>query len=235
MDLIDAELYPFEIDERREPGEAVTVQLERHVAHHLFHCRHERADAVGSEQAARIFQHDRIDPGALDELLRLLRVELVGVDRAVAVDERADGICAQRFRVFENVDDVVEIGERIEGAHAAQTIGEESLGPQEQNVVGHNVEPGEAFAADRRLHRRVRDLFAHEPHALPRILLEVAHRHVELDEPHEIDRIVTDPVHAPRHRQHHGGRHAGGPQRLVRVAQCRIHDLDRLHAAASGW
>src|SRR5258706_1483214 len=51
-----------------------------------------------------------------------------------------------------------------------------------------------------------------------------------MDETHQVDRVEADAVHALGDGQHHGGRHARRPQRLMRVAQGGVQHLDLFHA-----
>ena len=126
---------------------------------------------------------------------------------------------------------VVDIVEPVEGADFAEAVGDQPLDPQLDDVVGHHIEADEVLGAGERAERRVGDALAHQPHALPGVLLEIANADVELDRAGEIDALEADAVHALGDRQHVRGRHAGRPQALVGITQRGVDDGYVSHAS----
>jgi hypothetical protein len=73
----------------------------------------------------------------------------------------------------------------------------------------------------------------HRAHALPGVLAQVAHAHVEYGAADQIDGLEAGAVEARRQLAHHGRGHACGPQALVGVAQRHIDETNGRAASHS--
>ncbi len=87
----------------------MAVQFERDLAGDFQHRGHQRANAVGREQSARVLDHHHVDIGARDQLRGFAREEFIRVHGAFAEHHGADRFHAELFDFQEDADDVVEI------------------------------------------------------------------------------------------------------------------------------
>ena len=183
--------------------------------------RDQRVRAFGGEEAARILDVNRID-AELDQLARLARVIVVGVDGAERVDHAAGGIQAAPLRRAHRHFHIAHVVERVVGRVVADAVGENPLRRQFDDVVGKEFEREQALPARHHDQRRVLDPAADDAHALPRVLAQIAHADVEYGAADEVDRLKAGAIESRRDVGHHRGGHARRPQALVRVAQRHV-------------
>ena len=138
----------------------------------------------------------------------------------------ADRVKAGRLGGADGRLQVIEIEECVKAGHATQSVGGEAPDPELDDVVGDQVEADQALAAHPAVERRAPDPRRHEADTLPRVLAEVAHTDVERHRGHQVDGVEPHGIHALGDRQHHRGRHARRPQRLMGVAQGHVDDTD---------
>src|SRR5581483_10371810 len=126
---------------------------------------------------------------------------------------------------------IARVVERVIRRVIADAIGEDALGRKPDHIVREELEGEQALAARHHDERRLPDPAAENAHALPRVLAQVTHAHVEHRAADEIDGLEAGAIEARCDIGHHRRRHARRPQALMRVAQRDIDELDRALAA----
>ena len=129
--------------------------------------------------------------------------------------------------------DVVDVVQPIEGADHAESVRVQPLHPGHDHVIGQKIERGDVPGAKEGAKLGVRRELVSAAHPLPRILLQVAHGHIELDRRHEVDLLKADLVEVRSHLLDVFGPHARRPDALMRITQRGVDDLD--FAPAAGW
>ena len=84
----------------------------------------------------------------------------------------------------------------------------------------------DVLAAQQHLQGRALDMVLDDAQALPGVFVEEAQAGVERGAAPALQRVVADLVDLLEDRHDVGGAHAGGPQRLVGVAQGGVGDPD---------
>ena len=122
---------------------------------------------------------------------------------------------------------VARIVERIEHAENIDAVFAGEPDETFDHIVGIIPVSDQVLAAQQHLERRVFGLGLDLPQPFPRILTQEAQAHVERGAAPAFERIISDIIDDVDDAEHIVGPHARGPQRLVRVAQCRIGDAER--------
>jgi hypothetical protein len=226
VDDVDAVRDGLQNDVGCKPRVAMRMELQRPIAEHILDGRHERRNALGRQQAARILQEDRVDVER-NELAPLADVVRVRVDGAVREDQATGDVEAMALCRADRDLQVADVVERIVGRMVAHPVCGEALSGELDDVVGEELEGEQALPARVDDERRFRDPGRQQPHPLPRVLAQIANANIEHRAAHEVDGLEARPVEARGDVAHHRRRHARGPQALVGVAQGDVDELDR--------
>ena len=209
------------------------MKVQRQRAADRLERRHQRPRPLGREQPARVLDKDRID-AELDQLARLARVIVVGVHGAERVDHAAGNVEPGPLRRAHRHLHIAHVVERVVGRVVADAVGENPLRRQLDDIVGEKLEGEQALPARHHDERRMLDPAADDAHALPRVLAQIAHADVEHGAADQIDGFEAGAIEPRRDVGHHRGRHAGGPQALVRVAQRHVDEPYGFFAGFAG-
>ena len=146
---------------------------------------------------------------------------------AQAVGQCAEGFGTEFLSQLEALVDVVDVIQAIEGTDHTEAIGVETLGPVQDGVIRQEVKGGQVLGTNQGAELGARrGVLVYEANALPRVFLEVAHGHVELDGRYQVHVLETGVGDVIQQRQDVTRGHAGGPDALVRITQGGIDDVD---------
>ena len=222
---VDAERRRGEVARLGHAGQRVRVQLQRHRPDDLLERRHQRADALGQQQAGRVLDHHAVGTQR-DQLARDLLVVGVGVHRRERVDEAGADVQPLLATDLDGQREVAGVVERVVDGDPLHAVGADASDRQRDHVVGEEPEREQALAAGHDVDRRAADPLGHQPHPLPRVLVQEPHADVEDRAALEVDPVEPDPVHLVDDRQDHRVGHPRRPQRLVAVAGGDVDEPD---------
>ena len=202
------------------------VELHRRAVDVLQHQRHQGADPVRGDQAARVLQADEGQVQAC-RLARTFRVVFVGMLGRHRVDEVDDGLQPGFPDRLHLLLPTLELVPLVRYPRLAHAVGAHAFKVElVQGVRCHleGVEPTRSHPQ-----RGVGCLFRHQPQPLERVLLEVPGALLEEDAGHQLDGVEARLVHPLDNGQHHPGAHARGPEAHLAVPQRRVDKMNLAH------
>mmetsp|Transcript_10221 Transcript_10221/g.30179 ORF Transcript_10221/g.30179 Transcript_10221/m.30179 type:complete len:842 (-) Transcript_10221:1449-3974(-) len=194
---------------------------------------------LGLEQASHVLDGEHVDAQGV-ELAHVVHVVVQGVlalGRVAEVARVAHGRLDDAARGADGLDaelHVVDVVERVEDAEHIHAVLHRELAELVHHVVGVGGVAHGVGAAQQHLEGHVRRGRAQGAEAVPGVLAEEAHGHVEGGAaPHlQGEGVAQRRVRGGRAGEQVVGAHASGEQRLVRVAPRRVreqHALVRAH------
>ena len=224
-----AEPRRLEVDERRHRGRAVRVHLERQRRGGGAQRGHERAHALGREQAARVLEVEHVHVGARGDLARASGVVVVGVNRADAVDEAdqhlrrrppASRSAAMRRSVstsfIDSATQILRMPLRMTQARASRMTSTGARCQAMKRMPGVMKPSGVSGISARTVRMR-----SHGSSACVRTAIG------HVGAAREVDRVEADAVHHGRDLGDHRRRQrVGAPEALVPVAHRRVDEPD---------
>ena len=163
------------------------------------------------------------------EFLGQLNVALDGVHRGDSVAEGGLGVLAGLLDGLHRGQEVARIVQRVENAEDINAVDGHALDTLLDDVVGVVAVAEDGLAAQQHLVRGVRHRLLELAHALPRIFVQETDAGVEGRAAPGFERPEAGFVELLGDRQHVGGDHAGGVERLMRVAQDVFANSDFCH------
>ena len=180
---------------------------------------------IGLEQTGHILDADGI--GAhLFEGLGVLNEIFVGMHRAQGVADAGLNMRALLAGRLDGGLEVARVVQRVENTQDVDAVGNGLLHEILDGVVGIMAVAEHVLAAEQHLQLGVGHLTAQRAQALPRVFVQETDAGVKRGAAPAFHREVADFVHRLEDRQHLVDRHTGSQQRLVRVAQDDLSDLN---------
>ena len=205
----------------------MAVDLDRQVGARPHERPHERARRAGREDARHVLDGEGVDAHR-DLLLRELHVGLHRVDGRGGVADRALRVAPVLLDAPDGLFEVARVVQRVEDAEDVHAV----LARERHEAVHHVVRvvlvAEDVLTAQEHLERR---LFADGldlPEALPGVLAQEAHAHVERGAAPAFERVVAGAVDRLGDLENVVRPQPRGPQGLVGVAQRRVRDADLL-------
>ena len=217
------------LDQRRDrhAGGGVRVDVDRQVGDLLDRLDQVVGD-VGAEQRGHVLDAQAV--GAhFGEFLGQLDVALDGVHRRDGVADRGLGVLAGLLDGLQRHQEVTRVVQCVEDTEDVDAVDGHALDALLDDVVGVVAIAEDGLAAQQHLVRGVRHRLLELAHALPRILVQEADAGVERGAAPGFERPEAGLVELLGDREHVGGDHAGGVERLVGVAQDVFTDSDFSH------
>ena len=190
-----------------------------------------RADALGAvrgEHARHVLDAD----GVRAEVLPLLRVLDVAVERVHRAHRVGDASLEMGPGLLDGlgaIHDVADVVERVEDAEHVHAIAMRGLEEPRHDVLRVMVVSHEVLTTGEHGERCLGAMLLDGAQALPRVLIQKAQACVERRTAPSLERPIADLVHLVQDGQHIAGLHPSRPQRLMRVAQGGVHDMERSH------
>ena len=202
------------------------VELHRGPVDVLQHQRHQGADPIRGDQAARVLQADarQVEGCRLSRPLRVVLVGMLGRHRVNEVDDGLEAGVPDRLHLLLPTRELVPF---VRNSRLPHSVGAHAL--QVEPVQGIRCHLEGVEPSRRHPERGVGCLFRHQPQPLEGVLLEVPGALLEEDAGHQLDGVEARLVHPLDNGQHHPGAHARGPKAHLAVPQCRVHEMNLAH------
>ncbi len=224
-----AEIDRIEIGFRGLAEQVVRVELDRLAARLRDDRGQQGLQALLLEHAGRVVEQDRVDVRADGQLVGLVGVVLVGVDRRQREHDRARDLGAELLRDLREPVHLVDVEQHVVDPEAAAAVHVEPAHPRVHQGVRRDAEGHRGVRAHTGADLRARHRLHQQIEACPRVLAAVLDETLEHRRAGEIDHAVAGAIDDRGDRQCMAGLHAHAPQALLPVAHRLVEEFDMCH------